>query len=81
MVILALAAAAVAVTRLRGERGLVTWSVALFVLLIIQSGLGAAIRSASALILIHVSLAMLIMGLGVYLSVAGSRARRSVSAR
>ena len=81
VVILALAAAAVAVTRLRGEHGLATWSVALFVLLIIQSGLGAATRSASALILIHVPLAMLIMGLGVYLSVAGSRPRRSVSAR
>ncbi|HEY7261121.1 MAG TPA: hypothetical protein VH589_06505 [Trebonia sp.] len=81
VVILALAAAAVAVIRLRGEHGLVPWSIALFVLLIIQSGLGAATRSASALFLIHVPNAMLIMGLGVYLSVAASRARRSVSAR
>ena len=72
--ILALAAAVVAVTRLRGEHGLATWSVALSVLLIIQGGLGAASRSASALILIHVPLALLIMGLGVYLSIAGSRA-------
>jgi hypothetical protein len=76
VLILGLTAAVVALTTLRRHRAIVGCSVTLFALLIIQSGVGAATgRGARTLILIHLPLAMLVMGVGVYLSIAGTRAR------
>jgi disulfide bond formation protein DsbB len=54
----------------------------MFAMLIVQFGLGVGVRlNEDALLLIHVPLAMLIMGLGVYLSVAAARSRRTASLR
>lgn len=76
-VILSLVAAVLAMTALR-RSGVATWSVALFVLLLVQAGLGQAISDADQRVLIaaHVPVALLIMALGVYLSVAGANLRR-----
>lgn len=75
--IIALVAAIVAVATLRRFAVLAWGATALFVLLVIQNGVGSSIGSVRPLLLVHVPLAMLIMGLGVYLSVAGGRARRA----
>jgi hypothetical protein len=50
----------------------------LFVLIVVQTGLGEAITKGDAneLITAHVPIAVLIFGLGVYLSGAGARLRR-----
>lgn len=83
VMICSLAAAVVAVAALRHHSGIAWWSAALFVLLVIQSALGAASSESGqrALLAVHIPLAMLIMGLGVYLSIAGARARRSAPLR
>jgi hypothetical protein len=79
VVILALAATLVAVITQRRHRALAGWSAGLFGLLVIQTALGEAASEGGerALVAVHVPLAMLIMGLGVYLSIAGARARRA----
>ncbi|MBO0769964.1 MAG: hypothetical protein J2P35_00745 [Actinobacteria bacterium] len=79
VVILALAAAILALATQRRHRGLVAGSAGLFVLLVIQTGIGQAISDGGeqALVAVHIPLAMLIMGLGVYLSIAAARSRRS----
>lgn len=81
VVILALAAAVVAVVTRRHDRALTGWSAGLFALLVIQTGLGEAISEGGArtLVAVHIPLAMLIMGVGVYLSIAGARSRRSAA--
>jgi hypothetical protein len=79
VVVLALAAAILAVLIRRCHRAIAAWSAGLFVLVAIQAELGHEIshHDERALIAVHVPIALLIMGLGVYLSVAAARARRS----
>lgn len=79
VVVLSLIAALVATVLLRRADPALTFGAAgLFVLILIQTGLGEAITKAGRdeLIVSHVPLAMLIFGLGVYLSVAGARLHR-----
>jgi len=67
-IVLAVAATAVAVVQLRSRRDLVTGSAVLALLIIAETGLGAAVRSGSdGLTVVHVPLAMAIMGLAVWL--------------
>jgi heme A synthase len=75
--ILSLAEAALAVATLRGRRPAVAgWAVGLFVLLVIQTALGEIMSSGNGvLVTAHVPVALLIMGVGAYLSVAGFRLR------
>lgn len=79
VVILALAAALVAAITQRRHRAIAGWSAALFVLLVVQTGLGEAISEGGerTLVAVHIPLAMLIMGIGVYLSIAGAQTRRA----
>lgn len=79
VVLLSLVVAILAGAALRRHRGLLVGSVVMFVLLVIQTALGDASGGESPRILVaaHIPLAMLIMALGVYLSIAGARARRS----
>ena len=64
---------------LRRHRAIAAWSAGLFVLVAIQAELGHEIGDGAArsLIAVHVPVALLIMGLGVYLSIAAARARQS----
>jgi hypothetical protein len=75
-VVLALAAAVVAFLRLRSRRDLVMGSATLAILLIVEYLFGMLIseNSTDALTAVHVPLAMLIMGLAVWLPV---RSRQS----
>jgi hypothetical protein len=79
VVILALAAAILAVVTQRRHRAIAAWSVGLFVLVAVEAELGHTIGEGGerSLVAVHVPVAMLIMGLGVYLSIAAARARRS----
>jgi hypothetical protein len=79
VVILALAAAILALVTQRRHRAIAAWSAGLFVLVAIQAELGHEIShdGERSLVAVHVPVAMLIMGLGVYLSTAAARARRS----
>jgi heme A synthase len=78
VVVLSLVTALVAAALRRADPALTFGAVGLFVLIVIQTGLGEAITRAgrAELIVSHVPLAMLIFGLGVYLSIAGARLRR-----
>ena len=70
---LALAATVVALVKLRSRRDLVAGSIAFTVLLVLEAYLGGLIGDHSALTGIHFPLAMLLMGLAVWLPL---RARR-----
>lgn len=70
---LALAATVVALVRLRSRKDLVAGSIALTVLLVLEAYLGGLIGDHSALTAVHFPLAMLLMGLAVWLPL---RARR-----
>jgi hypothetical protein len=63
----------------RRHRAIAAWSVGLFVLVAVEAELGHTIGEGGerSLVAVHVPVAMLIMGLGVYLSIAAARARRS----
>jgi hypothetical protein len=76
-VLLALLAAVVAVWRLRARRELMVPTIVLFVLLVVEMVLGSLIREQhdDALTAVHVPLAMLVMGMAVWLPVR-ARARR-----
>jgi uncharacterized membrane protein YhaH (DUF805 family) len=78
VVVLAVATAVTAVMLRRAHSALPTGALSLLVLIVIQTGLGEAITKGGAdgLIVAHVPIAMLIFGLGVYLSSAGARLRR-----
>lgn len=81
-VVLALVTAGVAVAGLRrASSALAVGALSQLVLIAVQTGLGEAITKAdrNELTVIHVTLAMLIFGLGVYLSIAGARLRRSLT--
>ncbi len=67
-VLLAVAAAIVAFLRLRPRSDLVGASTVLAVLLIIETGVGSAIRGGvHGLTIVHVPLALLVMGIAVWL--------------
>jgi heme A synthase len=79
LVILSLLAAIVAATNLRRSRpGLVWPSVGLFVLMLIQTGLGQAMTDgdAQSVIAAHIPVAVLLMGVAVYVALASSRPAR-----
>jgi heme A synthase len=77
---LALVAAILAIATQRRRRGIAVWSPVLFALLILQHGLGAGISGGNrVLVAVHVPVALLVVGVGVYLSVAAARARWSLS--
>ncbi len=63
----------------RRRRDLAGPSAVVLVLLIIQTGLGEAISKGGqhALVIVHVPIALLIMGMGVYLSVVGRAVSRA----
>ena len=82
VVVLSLVTALVAIAMLRrADAGLTFGAVGLFVLIVVQTGLGEAISKSGRqeLIVSHVPLAMLIFGLGIYLSIAGARLRRATA--
>src|SRR5262249_50233465 len=82
VVVLALITAAVATIGLRrASSALTVGALGQLVLIVAQTGLGEAITRAGSdgLIVIHVTLAMLIFGLGVYLSITGAQLRRSLT--
>jgi len=74
---LALATALAAVRLRRAHSALTLGDIGLLVLVVVQTGLGEAITKAGTneLIVSHVPIAVLIFGLGVYLSSAGARLR------
>lgn len=82
VVLLALVTALVAAVLLRRAGSALTLgAVGLLVLIVVQTGLGEAITKSGReeLIVSHVPLAMLIFGLGIYLSIAGARLRRAAT--
>ncbi|MGH3434881.1 MAG: hypothetical protein ACRDRN_00270 [Sciscionella sp.] len=82
LVVLSLAAAILAGAQLRHTRPALMWpGIGLFVLMIIQTGLGQAASQDGphALIAAHIPVAMLIMGLSVYLAIASAWLRRRIA--
>lgn len=82
VVVLALAAAVLATVAVRrAHSALTVGALGMLVLIIAQTGLGEAITKGGAneLIVLHVPIAMLIFGLGIYLSIAGAQLRRSIT--
>lgn len=79
VVVLALASALAAVALWRAHSALALGACGLLVLVVVQTGLGEAITRAGAneLIVAHVPIAILVFGLGIYLSIMGARLRRS----
>ena len=76
-VVLTVAAAVLAVARLRSRRDLVAGTAALAVLLVVESSLGTAIGGGHAgLTVVHVPLALALMGLTTWLVVRGIALRR-----
>jgi nitronate monooxygenase len=79
VVVLALVTAVVAAATLRrANSALALGALAQLVLIVVQTGLGEAITEGGVdgLIVAHVPIAMLIFGLGIYLSIAGAQLRR-----
>jgi hypothetical protein len=72
-VLLALLATVAALVWLRPRRDLLVGTAVLFVLLAVELVLGYAIDDASSAVAVHVPLALLIMGLAVWLPVAARR--------
>jgi Na+/H+ antiporter NhaD/arsenite permease-like protein len=80
IVLLSLVTALVAAVLLRRASPALTFgAIGQFLLIVVQTGLGEAISKAGSqeLLVSHVPLAMLIFGLGMYLSVAGAQLRRA----
>lgn len=82
VMVFALVAAIIAFTRLRGTRWLVRGTALYFVATVVQWLLGHAISTLGmdALTPLHVVVAALVLGLGVWLSVRSARPRRAVAA-
>lgn len=78
VVVLALATAVAAIALRRASSALTFGALGLFVLIVVQTGLGEAITKGNAneLITAHIPIAVLIFGLGVFLSGVGARLRR-----
>jgi hypothetical protein len=81
VVVLTLAGALAAVPLWRAHSTLTLGAFGLLALIVVQTGLGEAITRAGAneLIVAHVPIAILIFGLGVYLSIMGAQLRRSTA--
>jgi hypothetical protein len=58
---------------LRHRRDLLAGTALLFVLLVVELGLGFAVEDSGGAVAVHVPLAMLIMGVAVWLPVAARR--------
>jgi hypothetical protein len=76
--VLAIGAALLAIVKLRQVKPLLVGSIALAVLLLLESYLGGLIRDSSkdVLTIVHVPLALSIMGVTVWLSLTAARIRR-----
>jgi hypothetical protein len=72
-VLLALLATVAAGVWLRSRRDLLIGTALLFVLLVVELGIGMAVDDAGGAVAVHVPLALLIMGLAVWLPVAARR--------
>lgn len=80
-VVFALVTAVVAALGVRAASAMVAWgTVALFVLLLVETLLGVFVKSAGGLVAVHVPLAMAVMALVVWLSLRGAQVRRTLSA-
>lgn len=81
VVVLALVTVLATIALRRAGSALTIGALSQLVLIAVQTGLGEAITKAGsdALITVHVPLAVLIFGLGIYLSSAGARLRRSMT--
>lgn len=81
VVLLAVITAVAAIALRRASSALTIGALSQLMLIVVQTGLGEAISKAGSdeLIAIHVPLAMLIFGLGIYLSSAGARLRRAAT--
>jgi len=79
VVVLALATAVAAVALRRASSAVMFGALGLLVLIVVQTGLGEAITKSDAneLIAAHIPIAVLVFGLGVYLSGVGARLRRA----
>lgn len=75
-ILLAILAAVVAIARLRARRDLLVGSIALVVLLVVESYIGGVVGDHNALEVIHFPLAMALLALSVWLPVR-ARSRRS----
>ncbi|WP_029431610.1 hypothetical protein [Blastococcus sp. URHD0036] len=71
--VLALLALVAALVWMRHHRPVVIATALLFVLLVVEFGLGTAAEDSRGTVVVHVPLAMLIMGLAVYLPVVARR--------
>ena len=76
-ILVALVAAVVALVRLRSRPALVVGSLALLVLLVVESYVGGLVGDHQLLEVVHFPLAMALLGLAVYLPVASARPRRA----
>ncbi|MGH3670644.1 MAG: hypothetical protein ACRDSH_08400 [Pseudonocardiaceae bacterium] len=78
VVVLALVTAVAAATLRRASSVLALGALAQLLLIVVQTGLGEAITEGGVdgLVVAHVPIAMLIFGLGIYLSIAGAQLRR-----
>ncbi|MGH3721688.1 MAG: hypothetical protein ACRDRI_23145 [Pseudonocardiaceae bacterium] len=79
VVVLALTTALAAVSLRRAHAALTPGAIGLLVLIVAQTAIGEVITKSGAtpLIAAHVTIAMLIVALGTYLSTAGAQLRRS----
>ena len=77
IILVALVAAVVALVRLRSRPALVVGSLALLVLLVVESYVGGLVGDHQLLEVVHFPLAMALLGLAVYLPVASARPRRA----
>jgi membrane-associated PAP2 superfamily phosphatase len=68
-IVIAVATVVVATTRLRARRDLVLGSVALLVLLVIETGLGSLIGNHPGVSAVHIPVALALIGLAVWLPV------------
>ncbi len=78
VVVLALVTAVAALALRKASSALTFGALGLLVLIVVQTGLGEAITKGNAneLIAAHIPIAVLIFGLGVFLSSQGARVRR-----
>lgn len=81
VVLLAVITAVAAIALRRASSALTIGALSQLMLIAVQTGLGEAISKAGSneLIAIHVPLAMLIFGLGIFLSSAGAQLRRAAT--
>jgi hypothetical protein len=73
VVVLALLATGAAVLWMRARRDLVVGTAAFLVLLLAEMFLGIAVDGSSSALVVHVPLAMLLLGLAVWLPMAARR--------